>query len=72
MTKTNSAAEGPLLYSVPEARKKLGNLSDTAIRDLVRRGKLDGRKLGARLMITATSVDRFAANLPRAVREGGR
>ena len=70
MTKTNSAADAPLLLSVKEVRVKLGGLSDTTVRDLVRRGKLDGRKAGARLVITAASVDRYAANLPRAGREG--
>lgn len=68
-SKTN-AAEAPLLYSVKETRTKLGNLSDTAVRDLVRRGALDGRKLGARLMVTVESVGRFVAGLPRARREG--
>lgn len=68
-SKTN-AAEAPLLYSVKETRKKLGGLSDTGVRDLVRRGELDGRKLGARLMITAASLDRFAAGLPRAGKGG--
>ena len=70
MTNTNPAAGAPLLLSVKEVRMRLGGISDTGARDLVRRGELDGRKLGARLMITATSVDRFAANLPRAGREG--
>ena len=70
MKTTNSVADGPLLHSVRQARAKLGGLSDTTVRDLVHRGELDGRKIGARLMITATSVDRFAANLPRAGREG--
>ena len=66
---TSSAADAPLLHSVKEARMKLGGLSETTVRDLVRRGALDGRKAGARLMITADSVTRYAANLPRAGRE---
>jgi hypothetical protein len=70
MTKTNSEASKPLLLSVKEARAQLGGLSDTTVRDLVRRGDLDGRKAGARLVITAASVGRYAANLPRAGREG--
>ena len=72
MESTTNAAETPLLYSVPETRKKLGNLSDTAVRDLVRRGELDGRRLGARLMVTAESVRRFVAGLPRAGNGGAR
>lgn len=68
MTTTTSAADTPLLHSVREARIKLGGLSETTVRDLVRRGALDGRKLGARLVITAESVTRYAANLPRAGR----
>ena len=70
MTTTISAADAPLLHSVKETRMKLGGLSDTTIRDLVRRGELDGRKAGARLMITTASVNSYAANLPRAGREG--
>lgn len=70
MTKTNSEAAGPLLLSVKEARAQLGGLSDTTVRDLARRGQLDGRKAGARLMITTASVNSYAANLPRAGREG--
>lgn len=65
----NAAADAPLLHSIKDTRRLLGGLSDTAVRDLVRRGELDGRKVGARLMVTAASLDRFAANLPRAGRE---
>jgi hypothetical protein len=72
MSKTDSATGAPLLLSVKEARATLGGLSDTGVRDLVRSGALDGRKLGARLMVTAASVHRFVAGLPRAGREDGR
>ena len=65
----NAAPPPALLHSINDARRLLGGLSDTAVRDLVRRGELDGRKVGARLMVTAASLDRFAATLPRAGRE---
>lgn len=57
----------PLLHGVPEAARRL-SLSETTVRDLVRRGDLDGRKSGMRLLVTAESIRKYASGLPRAGR----
>lgn len=54
-----------LLYAPCEAERLLGISHATCYR-LIKRGLLDARKIGARTGITAGSIERFLADLPRA------
>ncbi len=65
----NPATAAPILASVQDTMRTLG-VSDSKVRSLVRSGQLEGRRLGRRLMITTTSVDAYAAALPRVGGEG--
>jgi excisionase family DNA binding protein len=53
-----------LLYTRHEAMAALG-LGRTTIHNAVRDGKLEGRKAGKKLLITADSIKAFADALPR-------
>jgi excisionase family DNA binding protein len=54
-----------LLYSPKETEALLGISHATCYR-LINAGKLDARKIGGKTAITAASIERFLAGLPRA------
>jgi excisionase family DNA binding protein len=54
-----------LLYSPKETEALLGISHATCYR-LINAGKLDARKIGGKTAITAESIERFLAGLPRA------
>jgi excisionase family DNA binding protein len=54
-----------LLYSPKETEALLGISHSTCYR-LVNAGKLDARKIGGKTAITAASIERLLAGLPRA------
>ncbi len=54
----------PLLITVPAACR-LGGFGRTVAYELIRSGRLDARKLGRRTLITAESLDRLVASLPK-------
>jgi excisionase family DNA binding protein len=54
-----------LLYSPKETEALLGISHATCYR-LINAGKLDARKIGGKTAITAGSIERFLAELPRA------
>jgi excisionase family DNA binding protein len=53
------------LYSPRETEALLGISHATCYR-LINAGKLDARKIGGKTAITAASIERFLAGLPRA------
>jgi excisionase family DNA binding protein len=53
-----------LLYSPAETGSILG-LSRASVYDLIRDGKLDARKVGSATRITAASIERLPAELPK-------
>jgi len=53
----------PLLYSIPEGRKRLGGLGTTTIYDLIKRGELEKVNIGRRGFITAASIERYVERL---------
>jgi hypothetical protein len=55
------------VYTVNEAKRK-GKFSHATCYRLLNAGKLDGRKLGNRTLITGASLRRLFANLPKAGR----
>jgi len=61
------AGEPParLLFSPKEAEGLLG-ISHASLYRLINRGKLDARKIGNKTVITAESIERFLAGLPKA------
>ena len=54
-----------LLYSPKETEALLGISHATCYR-LINAGKLDARKIGGKTAITAASIERFLAGLPKA------
>jgi excisionase family DNA binding protein len=56
-----------LLFSPKEAQTLLG-VSHASLYRLLRAGRLDARKIGAKTVITAESIERFIAGLPTAGR----
>lgn len=60
------------LYTVPEARDVLGNLSHSKFYGLVRTGALALTKIGRRSYVTAQEIDRFVRDLsgPEKVKKG--
>ena len=55
----------PLAYRIPDASRITG-LGNTKIYELIGQGVLDARKAGSRTLITAESLNRYIANLPKA------
>ena len=54
-----------LLYRIDEAKRATG-LGTTRLYELLGAGILDGRKCGARTLITATSLRHYVESLPKA------
>lgn len=52
-----------LLLSIPEARDRLGGISNTTIYELVNRGLLTKVNIGRRGFITADSITRYVDSL---------
>ncbi len=65
----STPADTAIFLSTAQAATRLG-LCETNIRKMAREGILDGRKAGARLLISAASIRAFAASLPRVGKEG--
>lgn len=66
-TEVERPAEPAVLFlSIRDAAVTLA-LSQWAIKDLLRRGVLTGRKAGRRTLVTAPSVRAYANSLPDAV-----
>ncbi len=61
---------GPLLVPLDDAFRALG-IKRTKGFELIRDGHLVARKSGARTVVEAESLRRFAASLPRAGRTAG-
>jgi predicted DNA-binding transcriptional regulator AlpA len=57
------------LYSPKETETILG-ISHATVYRLIGGGQLDARKLGGKTLITANSIARFIAELPKAARQG--
>jgi hypothetical protein len=55
----------PLLYTT-KAAEEAGGFKTTKLYELIGSGALDARKLGSRTMITAESLKRYIASLPKA------
>lgn len=55
----------PLLYSVPDARRRAGGIGHTKAYSLIADGDWTAVKLGGRTFVTADSLDAFIASLPR-------
>ena len=53
----HSMTEGPLGYSITEARRRLGDISRASLYRAVSRHELELRKIGARSIITARSIE---------------
>lgn len=49
-------------FSVEDTRVQLGNIGRTKVYDLIKRGRLQKRKIGSRSIITADSVRDVAEN----------
>jgi hypothetical protein len=49
----------PILNSVPEAARKMGNVSPHSIRAWLRDGRLERTKVGDRTMVSDTAIRRF-------------
>ena len=58
MTATHSLTQPRLAYGVAEAARALG-VSRDLVHDLIRRGELPSRKLGARTVIPAPGLERL-------------
>jgi len=67
------AAQAPAraLYSPRETESVLG-ISHASLYRLIAAGRLDARKLGSKTLITAESVERLIAELPRLAPRPGR
>ena len=59
---------GRLLYSPAETEAILGISHDTLYR-LIRVGRLDAKKIGSKTVITAESIERLIAELPKVGRQ---
>jgi hypothetical protein len=55
-----------LLYKSSEAMRAL-DVGETTFWGLVNSGALDVRRMGRRVYVTAESLEKFVANLPRAI-----
>ncbi len=55
----------PLVYTIPGACRMIG-LGRTSVYSLISQGILDARKAGGKTVITADSIERYVASLPRA------
>jgi excisionase family DNA binding protein len=55
----------PAFYS-PKETETLLNISHATCYRLIANGKLDARKIGTKTLISAKSIERLIANLPRA------
>jgi hypothetical protein len=62
----------PLLYSIPDARRRCGGLGNTRAYELIAAGHWIAVKLGGRTFVTAASLDKFIMNLRRADIRAGR
>ncbi len=60
-------SELPLLHSIPESRRLLGDISNTFFYELVRAGDLKLTKLGSRSFVTQRELERFVATREEAV-----
>jgi excisionase family DNA binding protein len=54
-----------LAYRIPDAGRITG-LGNTKLYELIGQGVLDARKAGSRTLITAESLNRYIASLPKA------
>lgn len=63
---TSTARAAPRLCNVGATCEMLG-VGRSTVFELLRRGAIEGRKLGSRTLVTVESIERFLANLPRAV-----
>lgn len=52
----------PLLHSVPDARVKLGKISNTTFYELVKAGRLKICKIGTRSFVADAELQRFVAD----------
>ena len=59
---------GRLLYSPAETEAILG-ISHATVYRLIRVGRLDAKKIGSKTVITAESIERLIAELPRVGRQ---
>ena len=59
---------GRLLYSPAETEAILG-ISHATLYRLIRVGRLDAKKIGSKTVITAESIERLIAELPRVGRQ---
>lgn len=55
----------PLVYSIPATGRMIG-LGRTSVYNLIADGVLDARKAGGKTVVTADSIERYVAGLPRA------
>ncbi len=63
---SGSVALPRLFFSVGEACDLLGNASRASLYRWIAAGRLDARKADGKTVLTAESIARFAANLPKA------
>jgi hypothetical protein len=56
----------PAIYSIPDARRRVGGIGTTKAYELIAEGEWIAVKLGGRTFITAESLDAFISNLQRA------
>lgn len=56
-------SDAALLVSIPEARAKLGGISNTMVYELVKRGLLRKVNIGRRGFITADSIAAYVESL---------
>ena len=61
----------PLAYRIPDASRITG-LGATKLYELIGQGVLDARKAGSRTLLTAESLNRYIASLPKATITTGR
>lgn len=61
----------PLAYRIKDARRAIG-VGTTRLYELIGTGVLDARKAGSRTVITADSLRRYIADLPKADIRTGR
>ena len=59
---------GRLLYSPAETEAILG-ISHATLYRLIRVGRLDAKKIGSKTVITAASIERLIAELPKVGRQ---
>ena len=59
---------GRLLYSPAETEAILG-ISHATVYRLIRVGRLDSKKIGSKTVITAESIERLIAELPKVGRQ---